>query len=128
VTDVLGVPRVRLDWRLSAIDKYTVRRAYALIGRQLGVADLGRLKVTLIDDDKTWSSQTAGGRHHMGTTRMHDDPSRGVVDRHGLVHGIPNLSIAGSSVFPTSGSANPTLTLVALAVRLGARLSEQLSR
>jgi choline dehydrogenase-like flavoprotein len=63
-----------------------------------------------------------GAYHHIGTTRMSDDPRRGVVDRHGLVHGTANLYVVGSSVFPTCGYANPTLTLVALALRLADRL------
>jgi choline dehydrogenase-like flavoprotein len=63
--------------------------------------------------------------HHMGTTRMHSDPKRGVVDGNCRVHGVSNLYIAGSSVFPTSGHANPTLTIVALALRLGDHLSRK---
>jgi choline dehydrogenase-like flavoprotein len=54
----------------------------------------------------------------MGTTRMHVDPKKGVVDQDCRVHGISNLFVAGSSVFPTSGSATPTITIVALALRL----------
>jgi choline dehydrogenase-like flavoprotein len=65
-----------------------------------------------------------GGNHQYGTTRMHDSPRKGVVDRHCRVHGTDNLYVAGSSVFPTTGSANPTLTIVALAARLAARLAE----
>ena len=57
-------------------------------------------------------------RHHMGTTRMHVDPKRGVVDADCKMHGVENLYVAGSSVFPTGGNANPTLTIVALAYRL----------
>jgi choline dehydrogenase-like flavoprotein len=56
--------------------------------------------------------------HHMGTTRMHDDPSEGVVDSDCRVHGVSNLFVAGSSVFPTGGNSAPTLTIVALALRL----------
>ncbi|WP_442939924.1 GMC family oxidoreductase [Nostoc sp.] len=56
--------------------------------------------------------------HQMGATRMHVDPKQGVVNENCRVHGISNLYITGSSVFPTAGSANPTLTIVALAVRL----------
>ena len=63
-----------------------------------------------------------GAYHHTGTTRMSDDPRQGVVDRNGLVHGMANLYVAGSSVFPTCGYATPTLTLVALALRLADRL------
>ena len=61
----------------------------------------------------------------MGTTRMHAEPSRGVVDANSRVHGVPNLYIAGSSVFPTSGHANPTLTIVALSLRLSDHLREK---
>jgi choline dehydrogenase-like flavoprotein len=56
--------------------------------------------------------------HHMGTTRMHADPRQGVVDAQCRVHGIENLFIAGSSVFPTCGADMPTITIVALALRL----------
>ena len=61
----------------------------------------------------------------MGTTRMSNDPSRGVVDRNCKVHDVENLYVAGSSVFPTSGSANPTLTLVALTLRLAGHLKDR---
>ncbi len=59
-----------------------------------------------------------GQRHHIGTTRMHVDPKNGVVNEHCRVHGLKNLYVAGSSVFPTSGLANPTLTITALALKL----------
>ena len=68
---------------------------------------------------RTSSRGTGDAAHPMGSTRMSDDPSRGVVDRNGRVHALENLYVAGSSVFPTGGHANPTLTLVALAIRLG---------
>ncbi|MEM7045156.1 MAG: GMC family oxidoreductase, partial [Pseudomonadota bacterium] len=67
----------------------------------------------------------AGGHHHMGTTRMHDDPKRGVVDADARVHGIKNLYMAGSSIFPTVGSANPTLTLLATSFKLADHLQLQ---
>ena len=63
----------------------------------------------------------------MGTTRMHADPRRGVVDADCRVHGIANLYVAGSSVFPTSGAANPTLTIVALALRLAGHLRNRIA-
>jgi choline dehydrogenase-like flavoprotein len=62
----------------------------------------------------------------MGTTRMHDNPRRGVVDRHGQVHGVRNLYMAGSSVFPAGGFSNPTITIVALALRLAGRIDRVL--
>jgi len=66
--------------------------------------------------------------HQMGTTRMHEDPKRGVVDPQCRVHGVANLFVAGSSVFPTAGNHTPTLTIVALAARLSDHLQNQLSR
>ena len=61
----------------------------------------------------------------MGTTRMHADPRQGVVDADCRVHGVANLFVAGSSVFPTGGSANPTLTIIALALRLADHLQAE---
>jgi choline dehydrogenase-like flavoprotein len=63
--------------------------------------------------------------HHMGTTRMGEGPTEGVGDREGQVFGISNLFVAGSSVFPTGGTAGPTLTIVALALRLAHRLRQR---
>ena len=82
----------------------------------------------MYDDSTSWpvdttvSSHPIGGYHHMGTTRMSDRPEQGVVDRDCRVHGYANLYVAGSSVFPTAGWANPTLTILALAHRLGDHL------
>jgi choline dehydrogenase-like flavoprotein len=64
------------------------------------------------------------GNHHLGTTRMSSDPKRGVVSANSQVHGISNLYVAGSSVFPTYGSSNPTLNLIALTLRLGDHLKK----
>jgi choline dehydrogenase-like flavoprotein len=124
--DELGMRRAQLRWVLSPIDKRTIRRAHELFALSVGRAGLGRVKVTLTTDEQ-WPEQTNGGRHHMGTTRMSDDPRRGVVDAHGYVHGVDNLLVAGSSVFPTAGAANPTLTIVALALRMSDHLREVLS-
>ncbi len=76
------------------------------------------LKMEFDPEAADWPSAMHGSSHHMGTTRMHADPKRGVVDQTSKVHGIANLFIAGSSVFPTVGHANPTLTIVALALRV----------
>ena len=70
----------------------------------------------------------AYGGHHIGTTRMGSDPRTSVVDANCRVHSVNNLFVAGSSVFPTSSQANPTLTLVALSLRLGRHLAQRLSR
>lgn len=121
--DALGLPIARLDWRLSPLDKITARRACRLVGEAFARHGLGRMRLDpwLLADDSTWEDLTPR-YHHMGTTRMSDDPKTGVVDRNCRVHGIDNLYIAGSSVFATSGYANPTLTIVALAVRMADHL------
>jgi choline dehydrogenase-like flavoprotein len=107
-----------LDWRLGPTEKRSLLRSLKIIGAELGRAGLGRLQLTLAGDDDTWPERLFDGGHHMGTTRMHVNPQEGVVDKNCRVHGIANLYVAGSSVFPTGGHANPTLTIVALAVRL----------
>lgn len=120
--DRLGCPRVELRWHLSTLDKHTVHRAHALLAEELRRAGVGRLMSAMGAEEDAWPRRLRGARHHMGTTRMHPDPRRGVVDADGRVHGIGNLYVAGSSVFPTSGAANPTLTIVALAIRLADHL------
>ncbi len=124
--DALGVRRIKLDWRLLPIDKRTVRRAHQLVGLELARGRLGRLKSGLTDHATRWPSRLDGGNHHIGTTRIHPDPSKGVVDADCKVHGVDDLFVAGSSVFPTSGAANPTYTIVALALRLADHLSAEL--
>jgi choline dehydrogenase-like flavoprotein len=114
--DALGKRKAVLDWRLSDQDRDTVLKSCEIIGMELGASDLGRLMMTVGDNLSEWSIW--GKHHHMGTTRMHNDPKQGVVTENSRVHGIENLYLAGSSVFPTSGSATPTLTIVALALRL----------
>jgi choline dehydrogenase-like flavoprotein len=82
---------------------------------------MGRVSL-LIDERHPWPAVMGGGPHQLGGTRMHVDPKKGVVDANCQVHGISNLHVAGSSVFPTGGFANPTLTIVALALRLADRI------
>ena len=123
-TDALGLRRPRLDWRLTEQDRHSLLANIHALGRELGATGIGRMRPRLPDDGR-WEPRVSGGSHHMGTTRMSDDPKRGVVDRHCRVHGIDNLYIAGSSLFPTSGSANPTLNILALAYRLADHLEQQ---
>jgi choline dehydrogenase-like flavoprotein len=125
--DALGLPRLKLDWRLTELDKRSIRVIHQLVGEEFGRMGLGRLKISewLLAQDDSWHDHVVGGFHHMGTTRMSEDPKQGVVDKNCRVHGLANLYIAGSSVFATSGYCNPTLTLVALAVRLAAHLEKQ---
>lgn len=125
--DALDQPRARLDWRLGEAEWRTARACVELVAGELGRLELGRTRIDdwLQSTSPDWSS--VGGKfHHMGTTRMSGDPSRGVVDANGEVHGVSGLYLAGSSVFPTCGFANPTLTIVALALRLAAHLRAEL--
>ncbi|HEX8668390.1 MAG TPA: GMC family oxidoreductase, partial [Allosphingosinicella sp.] len=78
--------------------------------------------------DPLISSHPIGGYHHMGTTRMGDDPKSSVTDAAGRIHGIGNLWVAGSSLFPTGSWANPTLTIVALALRTADSIDRELAR
>ena len=71
-----------------------------------------------------WLKAMDWGNHHLGTTRMSDDPKTGVVNADSQVHGVSNLFVAGSSVFPTYGSSNPTLNLIALTLRLADHLKK----
>jgi choline dehydrogenase-like flavoprotein len=114
--DALGQNRVQLDWRLSPLDIRSIIRAQHIIDGELRRAGLGYLHIELKEHSPPPGIH--GGWHHMGTTRMHVDPQKGVVDENCAVHGISNLYIAGASVFPTVGYANPVLTSIALALRL----------
>lgn len=127
--DAMDMPRAKLAWRLTELDRRSFRAFYEVIGRELGRSGVGR--VQLLDwvrrDDGAWPSTLSGGWHHMGTTRMHDNPRFGVVDATCRVHGLDNLYVAGASVYPTGGAANPTLTLVALSLRLSDHLKRTLA-
>jgi choline dehydrogenase-like flavoprotein len=123
--DPLGMPRAVMHWALTELERRSIRTIYELIGRELGAAGVGRLEMMdyLQDpDDAVWPAFTSGGWHHMGTTRMTDDPNTGVVDVNCKVFGIANLYMAGSSVYTTAGAPNPTLTVTALALRLADHL------
>jgi choline dehydrogenase-like flavoprotein len=119
--DDLGMQRVRLDWRLSRRGADAIEAVSEIFAAELGAAGRGRVKITRRGDDPMFG--IGWGSHHIGTTRMHDDPKQGVVDGNGRVHGVANLFVAGSSVFPTAGVSNPTLTLVALSLRLAERVA-----
>jgi choline dehydrogenase-like flavoprotein len=127
--DALGMRRVRLDWRMNALDKRTVRVALETFARELGRLRRGRLRIEewVGADATSWPEALEWGYHHMGTTRMSADPREGVVDADCAVHGVAGLYVAGSSVFPTGGYVNPTLTIVALALRLADHLRAKLA-
>lgn len=126
--DALGVPRIKVDWQLGELEKRSIRTLYEVIGEEAGRNGIGRIKLMdwLLDDDTTWPSILGSGWHQMGTTRMHSDPKQGVVDANCKVHGLENLFVAGSGAFTTGGAANPTLTIVALTIRLSDHLKEKM--
>ncbi len=126
--DALGIPRASVDWRLSEAERRTARVFTDALDGELRRLGLGRLASTEWLDGDDWASGFEDAYHPIGTTRMSTDPARGVVDRDCRVHGVEGLYVSGSSVFPTSGYANPTLTIVALALRLAHHLGRQRGR
>ena len=138
--DALGMPRVQLDWRLTESDERSMAVLARRVADELTRLGHGRVRLhpalqepgggwaragNLIGYDMTLDAPPMHiSWHHMGTTRMAASPREGVVDADCRVHGTANLFVAGSSVFPTSGNANPTLTIVALALRLADHLKE----
>lgn len=114
--DSLGVPLPALHWEWRADDHRRLARLRAMMSIELHAVGAVTVDTTVRIDPNA--------HHHAGTTRMHDDPTRGVTDRHGRVHGADNLFVAGASNFPTAGFANPVLTIVALTVRLAKHLGE----
>lgn len=122
--DPLGQPLAAVDWRIGEQDVETARVAVRTVA-----AEFGRLGIGTVHCEEGLEEgaepRFSGAYHHVGTTRMADDPARGVVDRDCAVHGVAGLYCCGGSVFPTSGAANPTLTMVALAIRLADRLRDR---
>jgi choline dehydrogenase-like flavoprotein len=120
--DALNRPLARVEWRLGDHELQGMRRVVQIFDESFRRAGVGRLEFALPASDRGWRDALEGGKHHIGTTRMHVDPRHGVVDPDCCVHGSDNLYITGSSVFPSGGYANPTLTIVALAIRLADHL------
>lgn len=119
--DALGVRRALVDIDIIREDFLRAQKSFELIA--LAVARTGRARLFI--SDITQMSLMGGGGHQIGTTRMSDDPKRGVTDANGKVHSLDNLYIAGSSLFPTGGWQNPTYTIVALALRLSQFLQDR---
>ena len=125
--DALGMPRLRTQVAFTEQDVRTVEKFHRVLAAQLSATGTGAFHaydpdlVSQIEDRLTHFNSMY---HHLGTTRMSASPATGVVDRDCRVHGVDNLYVAGGSVFPTGGYANPTLTVVALALRLADRLRQ----
>lgn len=129
--DDLGMPRLLVKVLFSEIDFHTVRSFFRAFESRIKASGAGEfvyqekeLEKQFADRRKTFNSNA----HHIGTTRMSDNPRTGVVDSNGRVHGIDNLYVGGSSIYPTSGHANPTLLAVMLALRLAQKLVNECGR
>lgn len=126
--DAFGMPRVEVRWRMCEADIDSICRAYLLLRQHVDATGACILE---FDEpglrDAVASSVPVVG-HHIGSTRMAATVHKGVVDRNCAVFDLPNLFIAGASVFPTSSHANPMLTIVALAIRLAAHLRTTIAR
>jgi choline dehydrogenase-like flavoprotein len=123
--DRLGMREIVVDWQLLAEDKKSATETLKLLATEIGANDFGRLH-PLLTDEGPWPNGFYGNGHHMGTTRMHREAKLGVVDENCRVHSVSNLYVAGSSVFPSGSANNPTLTIVALALRLADHIKRQL--
>lgn len=126
--DVFGQQKVVVDWRLNGDEYHTAKRANEILSSEIGRLGLGRLKLQFGNNDEKLPGNIRSWGHHMGTTRMSENRKKGVVDKNCLVYGTRNLYIAGASVFPTYSYVNPTLTIVALAIRLSDHLKDLLEK
>jgi choline dehydrogenase-like flavoprotein len=124
--DLLGLPVAEVSWNVDPATLDSMRTSLGLLADAIGQSGLGRVQVSP-GNKPVGANAMEIGCHHLGTTRMADDPSQGVVDRDCRCHQVDNLYVAGSAVFPSGGYANPTLTIVALAHRLGDTLSMRLT-
>lgn len=125
-TDALGSRIADLDWRINDNDVDSFRRGQTLMGQELAALGWGRV----IEEDITRplvEARIAGHYHHIGTTRMSEDALDGVVDADCRVHGVNNLYVAGSSIFPTAGYSGPTMMIMAFAMRLADHLKQELA-
>jgi choline dehydrogenase-like flavoprotein len=123
--DSLGLRKIKLSWRVKDEDFRGFERAIRAFAKIVGQEGVGRVKITYSGEQRWKGSEY--GQHHLGTTRMASNSKDGVVDRDCKVFGVNNLYIGSGSVFPSIGFANPTLTIVALAARIGDQIKKSFS-
>jgi len=121
-TDSFGLLKAQLNWQIGAYDQNTIRQAALTMAKEFSNAGLGQIRLADFILNPEQEIKFGHHAHHMGTTRMSDDPKYGVVDRNSKVHGLDNLYIAGSSVFSTGGACNPTMPIIQLCLRLADHL------
>lgn len=127
-TDAFGLPRLRVDWRLHQADVDSLVRSMRVAREAFARSGTARLEFNDATIEDEVRASTPVGGHHIGTARMSETPREGVVDSDCAVHGVPNLFVASAAVFPTCSHANPTLTIVAMALRLADHLKSQAAR
>lgn len=125
--DALGMRRITVRPALSEVDSETVVELHRLLAERFDKTGFGRMEFDeqrLRSHINDYSQHFNSQAHHLGTTRMSTGVSNGVVDMNCEVHNVRGLFVIGGSVFPTGGHANPTLTIVALTVRLASYLAQ----
>jgi choline dehydrogenase-like flavoprotein len=122
--DSYGQPVANVDWRLSGLDLDSIGRTQICLGDAFAKAGIGVLVDAMAEQDRM--PLLGGGYHHMGTTRMSVSPRKGVTDAACRLHECASVYVASSSVFPTAGYANPTLTLIAIADRVAGAIRRDL--
>lgn len=128
-SDALGIRRTNVRWQLTEMTRHTIQKFAGLLREQFQQAGIGEIQLEpwVRDDSPEWPEHISDQFHHIGTARMHDSARQGVVDRNCQVYGVSNLYVGSSAVFPTSGHSNPTLTIIALCMRLADRLKAELT-
>ncbi len=124
--DALGMPRVKIDWQYLPEDIESVRRSLEVVKEEINKSGIGTFEFNAEQLEEDLTRFGAYGGHHIGTTRMGNDPKTSVVDANCKVHHVDNLYVASSAVFPTSGQANPTLTITAISLRLADHLAQKM--
>ncbi|MGV7240915.1 FAD-dependent oxidoreductase [Caballeronia sp. M23-90] len=120
--DALGMRRIHVDWRYTKQDVATVSIALAALAQEIEQAGVGLFTYDPEQVEAEMTRYGAYGGHHIGTARMGHDPRYSVVNSDCRLHEVDNVYVTGAAVFPTSGQANPTLSIVALALRLAGHL------
>ncbi|HET9610068.1 MAG TPA: GMC oxidoreductase [Acidimicrobiales bacterium] len=124
--DPLGLPLAAVDWDLSDLDRRSVRAVHDALASAVRRHGLGEMHADLDDGSEVWAT-LSDASHHAGTTRMGRDPATSVTGPDGQVHEVPGLFLAGASLFPTSGYANPVFTIAAIAVHVADQVAARLS-
>lgn len=125
-TDQLKLKKLKIDWSVSQYDKDKAWQTLTLLAQDPWLQSIGRMRLLDHNEERIWGSQLGFGQHHIGTTKMSDNIEHGVVDSSLKVYGTKNLYISGSSVFPTGGHVPPTLTIVALTLKLADELKKMI--